>query len=229
MKAKPIIYEEIKDYFKLDEQGYLWGLDGRYNNKWNPVYLSKPNKSHGYLQVKFKGRRVNYYQHRIIYSLHTKQDVPVDLFIDHQNGIRSDNRVENLRLVTQRENHQNQSKHRGGKLVGANYSKRIGKWTARIRLANGELITLGPSNSEIEANAKYQEALELVYLSKAEIQKHFNVAQKSSKYKGVHWCKRDCKWIAKATVNGKSKCIGYFDNEEEAYEAYLKFKGGNVK
>ena len=44
--------------------------------------------------------------------------------------------------------------------------------------------------------------------------------KKSSKYPGVHWVKRNKKWIAKIQINGKSKYIGGFTDEGEAFEAY---------
>jgi len=222
MKANPIIYNEIKDYFKLDSEGNLWGLQC---NKWIPIYLSKPN-SPGYPRVYFEGKR--YLQHRIIYCLHTEQDIPVDLFIDHINGIRNDNRIENLQLVTHRGNNQNTVHHRDGKLVGCYRHSHNGKWLARIVLSNDGCVSLGLFNTEEEGHTRYQEALKLIHLTKEEIQKHFNVAQKqkTSKYTGVCWCKNTCKWKAQVKVNGKSKYIGSFDSEEEAYEAYIKFKGG---
>jgi hypothetical protein len=42
----------------------------------------------------------------------------------------------------------------------------------------------------------------------------------SSKYKGVSWDRN--KWKAQIRINGKTKHLGYFDNEEEAYLAYKK-------
>jgi hypothetical protein len=39
----------------------------------------------------------------------------------------------------------------------------------------------------------------------------------TSKYFGVHWCKRDKKWISSIKLNKKRKVIGYFDTEEDAY------------
>ena len=42
----------------------------------------------------------------------------------------------------------------------------------------------------------------------------------SSKYKGVTWHKRDCKWQASIKVYGKKRFLGYFDSEEDAAEAY---------
>jgi hypothetical protein len=36
--------------------------------------------------------------------------------------------------------------------------------------------------------------------------------------KGVHWCKRDNKWIAKIHIGGVSRKLGYFDSLDEAAE-----------
>ena len=43
---------------------------------------------------------------------------------------------------------------------------------------------------------------------------------KSSKYKGVTWFKRDLKWRAQIKINGKLKHLGYFTSEKKAAEAY---------
>lgn len=42
----------------------------------------------------------------------------------------------------------------------------------------------------------------------------------SSEYKGVHFGKREQKWVAQIGFNGKRKCLGYFDSEFEAASAY---------
>ena len=44
----------------------------------------------------------------------------------------------------------------------------------------------------------------------------------SSKYRGVSWNKQNNKWNADITINYKTKHLGLFDNEEEAYECYKK-------
>lgn len=45
-----------------------------------------------------------------------------------------------------------------------------------------------------------------------------------SKYVGVSWYKRYGKWRAKIQLNGKEKCLGYFDTEDQAFNAYKKEK-----
>lgn len=42
----------------------------------------------------------------------------------------------------------------------------------------------------------------------------------TSKYKGVSWNKRDCKWKAHICLNYKEIYLGYFDNEIKAAQAY---------
>ena len=42
----------------------------------------------------------------------------------------------------------------------------------------------------------------------------------SSKYLGVSWYKRDNKWTASLSINGKRNNLGYFKTEEEAYAVW---------
>ena len=44
----------------------------------------------------------------------------------------------------------------------------------------------------------------------------------TSKYKGVTWHKRDKKWQAAITIDGKWEYLGSFDDEKEAAKAYSK-------
>ncbi len=69
--------------------------------------------------------------------------------IDHMNGIRDDNRWENLRVVDDRENSEN--KHF---TVGASFEKSSGKWRAQIK-AYGRQKTLGRYATLEEARSAY--------------------------------------------------------------------------
>lgn len=42
--------------------------------------------------------------------------------------------------------------------------------------------------------------------------------------KGYYWNKRPKKWRAQIQIDGKVKHLGYYDNEDEAREAYLQAK-----
>lgn len=95
-----------------------------------------------------------------------------DTVIDHENGDKLDNRIENLKLTTQRENQQNRHKHRNGRLTRCRLHM-CGKWEAYIQI-NGKKISLGLFNTEAEAHETYNEALTMLDKSIEEIQKHFN-------------------------------------------------------
>jgi len=74
--------------------------------------------------------------------------------IDHINGIRDDNRIFNLRSVT---NQQNQWNRKTAK--GYCFFKRDNKWLSRIKL-NNKSIHLGTYNTEQEARNAYLQAKE---------------------------------------------------------------------
>ena len=41
---------------------------------------------------------------------------------------------------------------------------------------------------------------------------------------GVHFHKRDCKYTAYCSINGKPKHLGYYNTPEEAFAVYKPFK-----
>jgi hypothetical protein len=43
---------------------------------------------------------------------------------------------------------------------------------------------------------------------------------KTSRYRGVSWNKRDERWVAALSINGRIKNLGSFKNEEIAVEVY---------
>lgn len=89
--------------------------------------------NHGYRRVKIQGRL--YFAHRIIWAIHNG-DIPEGLEIDHVNHDRTDNRINNLRLVTPSENQRNQSiriKSRSG-VTGVGWKEANNKWQARIKV-----------------------------------------------------------------------------------------------
>lgn len=79
------------------------------------------------------------------------------LVVDHINNIKTDNRVENLQLITHR---YNCSKDRKGSSIydGVHLEKSTSKWRARIQI-NGEKKNLGYFNCEFHAHIAYKKAL----------------------------------------------------------------------
>lgn len=77
--------------------------------------------------------------------------------IDHVNGIRTDNRIANLRIASQLINTQNRHAANKGTrsgLIGASWKTKIGRWVAQIRY-NGKLHHIGYSETAEAAHAAY--------------------------------------------------------------------------
>lgn len=108
----------------------------------------------GYVMHTIKG--VCYRVHRLAW-LYMYGKWPTE-GLDHINGIRSDNRIENLRECNQSQNLQNQRKAAGRTgLIGAQFERRTGTWRAQITL-NKVQTQLGRFNTEAEAHNAYVEA-----------------------------------------------------------------------
>lgn len=99
----------------------------------------------GYICIRYKGK--GYKAHRLIWIYHFGElKYPT---IDHLNGNRSDNRIENLRNVSQKVNQQNRQFAKG-----YCWNKRVGKYQAQVE-RNGKKIWLGYYPSAILARDSY--------------------------------------------------------------------------
>lgn len=110
----------------------------------------------GYVQLCIDGTR--YRAHRLAWLYHYGT-LPDD-FIDHINGQRDDNRIANLRVVTNAVNMQNvhsQYKNSRSGLTGAKWHKKQRKFVAAISV-NGRPKHLGTFSTAEEARTAYIEA-----------------------------------------------------------------------
>lgn len=110
----------------------------------------------GYVQIHLDKKR--YQAHWLVWFYHNGT-WPTDE-VDHINGNKLDNRIENLRLATRCENRQN----------------------------------------------------------------HKMMKNNTSGFRGVHWSKKEGKWIASICIAGTQKRLGAFTSPEEASECYLAAK-----
>lgn len=106
----------------------------------------------GYFVIKVEG--YNEQLHRMIYLWHYGILPPV---VDHKDGDKTNNRIDNLRAATQHTNGLNTRRSKVNK----------------------------------------------------------------SGVKGVHWHKRDCKWVAQVKIAGKTCSLGYFEDIREAERAVV--------
>lgn len=81
----------------------------------------------GYYRVSLKNK--DYKASRVAWFLHYGEWPK--LFIDHINGIKNDNRIENLKIATVNQNMQNLPSHRKGIPIGVYWNKQMKKWRAR--------------------------------------------------------------------------------------------------
>ena len=80
------------------------------------------------------------------------------MVVNHKNFIRSDNRLDNLEIVTNRENCNKSHIKSASQFVGVTERKTDGKWIARIRV-NDIRVNLGAFDNESEAGLYYKNAV----------------------------------------------------------------------
>jgi hypothetical protein len=87
----------------------------------------------GYIQVRIAGKR--YKAHRLIFKMHN-DFYPKE--IDHINGIRDDNRIENLRQATRIQNARNvkTATNNSSGVKNVTWHKRLKKWSVSISVNN---------------------------------------------------------------------------------------------
>ena len=156
VKAKPIdeaTAQSLKDNLRYDpDTGLFW-----WKFPFHTRDISKPVGSlsnQGYLIISFKGR--NYRLHRLSYLL---MGLSVPEFVDHINGVKTDNRWKNLRPATKSQNNCNtsvSSRNTSG-FKGVYKASKSGKWYSQIRF-NGQIHHLGSFDAPEEAHEAYKRA-----------------------------------------------------------------------
>ena len=98
--------------FEIDETGCIWRLKKRLGCRWHgiktintPRQRAEHRTPLGYLQIRamIGDRRLHGLAHRLVWQ-HFFGDLPDGMVINHKNGIKDDNRPENLEVVTYSEN-----------------------------------------------------------------------------------------------------------------------------
>ena len=106
--------------------------------------------SEGYVVVRIRGR--DYRAHQLAFFL-MKGRWPTAQ-VDHVNGVRSDNRMVNLREATHEQNAANSAKRRDSRAPFKGIRAQRGKWVARIK-DGGREYHIGTYETAEEASAAY--------------------------------------------------------------------------
>jgi hypothetical protein len=118
---------------------------------------------HGYVVVFFNGKI--YKAHRLIWAI-VHGELPKG-HIDHINGNRSDNRIQNLRVVTQQQNSHNQqniNKRNKSGFRGVCWNRKSSKWQASISV-NSKTIYIGVFSTPENAHLAYLNAKKVYHPS----------------------------------------------------------------
>ena len=142
MKPIEMSYERISELFEYDEvNGVVVRIDGK--GRWHP----KPDKD-GYITFSVLEDSAKYKEHRLVYLLNNP-DMDQSLQIDHINNIRSDNRIDNLRTVTNQQNQFNRPA-----VLGFCWVPRKQLFSAKIKV-DYKSIHLGYYDTILDARAAY--------------------------------------------------------------------------
>ena len=124
---------------------------GCIKDNWRKLKIGFDVAGYKYIRI-YDGKNRNIKIHRIVFLIHNPSwdinDSSTDNSIDHINGNPLDNRIENLRCVTNQENQFNT------KAKGYSWDKSRNKWQALIKI-NYKTIHLGSFVNEEDARNAY--------------------------------------------------------------------------
>lgn len=138
-------YGRVKSFKWNKERILLGGYD---KDGYNNVNLSLYNKTKTYTI------------HRLVAQAFLGLDIKdSEIEIDHIDDNKINNKLENLQLVTGRENVSKINRTSSSKYVGVSFNKRLNKWRSDIWI-NGKNEFLGLFDIEEEAHQAYLKALD---------------------------------------------------------------------
>lgn len=114
--------------------------------------------SEGYIKVMYKKK--SYPAHVIVWMMHNGP-IPIGMEVDHINHIRTDNRIENLRLVSRGDNMLNKSMYSNNKsgVTGVSWRSRNKTWVAQIQIGGKKkFLYEGKSRSDAISARKLAES-----------------------------------------------------------------------
>ena len=140
--------EKLNSILQYDHQNgiFVWKKTNTLAGKIRPS---------GYYQIGIDGKR--YYSHRLAWKLFYNEEPPE--LIDHIDGDKTNNKIENLRASSKqgnagnsKRNHNNTSGYKG-----VTWHNRDKHWVAQIR-KNGKRVTIGAFNDPKLAHSAYMAA-----------------------------------------------------------------------
>ena len=144
-------FDVFKDLFLYNPLSGLLTNNITRNNNAKKGAIAGSRDGQGYLLVSLKNTL--YKAHRIAWLL-SHGSIDATLTIDHIDGVRDNNRLKNLRLVTHQHNNWNVTKAAGKWPLGVSWHKNRNKFRASIR-ANNKTVHIGYFDCPDEAHQAY--------------------------------------------------------------------------
>lgn len=220
------IWKDIPNYEGLYQASNLGNVQSFKNNK-----ILKPYIIGGYhsLCLCKNGNKRLFYIHQLV-AMSFLNHIPCgfNLVVNHKNFIKTDNRLENLEVITHRENTNLKHIKSTSEYVGVVFYKPTNKWLSKIQV-KGKNIYLGYYNNEKDANQVYQKALNIIdiihTINRNELNTILgtNIKKTYSKIKGVTYNIVSKRWTIYTDVDGKRKYLGGFKTEIEAIDKITEY------
>ncbi len=159
------IWKDIPDYeglYQISDRGRVYSLPKGGTGGHNGKILKQGCHKLGYLFVNLSkdGKIKNFKLHQLV-AMAFLDHIPCGhkIVVDHKNENKTDNRLENLQLISQRDNCKRVQEGRySSNFKGVCYFKKQNKWKSDIKI-NEKRIHLGSFTDEQQAAKAYQLAL----------------------------------------------------------------------
>lgn len=157
-KRNPIDVALVRNRLQYDPiiGTFTWRVKPCKNVAVGQIAGSTHRDGYTYICIDYK----SYAAHRLAWAIYYGIDAERE--IDHKNGIKHDNRIENLREASSSENMSNypRPKSNTSGVKGVCWDRCKNLWVARIRIGNGRRKHIGLFDSLEEAAAAYARASE---------------------------------------------------------------------
>lgn len=155
--------ETYKDVIGYNGDYQVSNLGNVKSLKFNKEKVLKPccNSADGYYRINLviNGKPISRLVHQLIAeSFLNHNRCKMKLVINHIDFNRINNNINNLEIVTFRENTNQKHLKSTSKYTGVSWDKSRSKWSSKIRI-NGKMVNLGRFTNELEASEAYQKKL----------------------------------------------------------------------
>lgn len=157
MLSEELTRERLRELLGYDPESGIFVWRAHRRNGRNGTKAGRVTRK-GYVRITVDGK--SYAAHRLAW-LYTNGVLP-DMQIDHINGVRADNRLQNLRLATQTQQNMNRAPNKNKTTKGITWHARRNRWQAQIMLG-GKNHYLGLYSSPEMAREAYDAAAKKMF------------------------------------------------------------------